>query len=206
RPQIHRQLVEAVEAAGVGEMVVAEPLAEDGQGLEVARVVDLGIGFLAPEVGLHYPAPPDADLQTSAAQVVEQADLLDQTERMVEGEDVDARAEAHARGALGHAAEEHVLRGRQAVDGGGVVLGEVISVEAGAIEALDLHQPLSVDLVESLARHLLDVNEHSLSERHGVPPSRHPTRCRGPARLTAPGPWRSVAPFSARVALWRSDQ
>ena len=55
-------------------------------------------------------------------------------------------------------------RGRQAVDRGRVVLGQVIRVEAGAVEALDLDQPLAVDLIESLSRHRLDVVEHSESQ------------------------------------------
>jgi hypothetical protein len=40
----------------------------------------------------------------------------------------------------------------------------VIGVEAGAVEALDLDQPLAVDLIESLPGHRLDVVEHSESQ------------------------------------------
>jgi len=83
---------------------------------------------------------------------------------MVQRQDVDARAEAHARRALGDAAEEHVLRGRQAVDRGRVVLGQVIGVEAGTVETLDLDQPLAIDLIESLTRYRLDVVEHAESQ------------------------------------------
>ena len=119
---------------------------------QIARVVGLGVGLLAPEEGLHHAAAAHADLQPPVAQVVEHADLFDQPQRVVQRQHVDARAEAQAPRALGHAAQEHVLRRGQAVDRRRVVLGQVIGVEAGRVEALDLHQALAVDLVEAAAR------------------------------------------------------
>ena len=85
---------------------LAQPFAQDGQGLEVARVVGLGVGLLAPEVGFHDAAAADADLEPPVAQVVEHADLFDQAERVMQRKHVDARAESQARRALGHAARK----------------------------------------------------------------------------------------------------
>ena len=50
------------------------------------------------------------------------------------------------------------------MDCGRVVLSQVIRGEAGAVQSLDLDQPLAVDLIEPLARHRLDVVEHSESQ------------------------------------------
>ena len=169
RAQVHRQLLEGVEVAGVRQLLVAEPLADDGQRLQVARVVRLRVGFLAPEERLHHAATADADFEPAAAQVIEHADLLDQPQRMVQRQHVHARAEAHACRALRHGAEEHVLRGRQAVDGRRVVLGEVIGVEPGAVERFDLQQALAVDLIQPQAGHRLDVIEDAEREAHTTP-------------------------------------
>src|SRR5258705_13609710 len=87
---------------------------------------------------------------------------------------VHAWAEAHARGALGDGGEEHVLRGCQAVNGRRVVLGEVVGVDAGRLQALDLDESLAIDLIETKARHRLDVIEDTESQGH--PPSSFTTR------------------------------
>ena len=78
---------------------------------------------------------------------------------MVQGQHVDAGAEAQAPGALRHGGEKDVLRRGQAVDGGRVVLGQVIGVKARGIETLDLEQALAVDPVERQSRDGLDVVE-----------------------------------------------
>ena len=48
---------------GIAELIVAEPFANDRQGFPIARVVGLGVGFLAPEERFHHAAAPHADLQ-----------------------------------------------------------------------------------------------------------------------------------------------
>lgn len=83
---------------------------------------------------------------------------------MVQGQYVDARAEAQAPGALRHGGEKDVLRRGQAVDGGRVVLGQVIGVKARGIEALDLEQALAVDAIERQSRDRLDVVEDPESQ------------------------------------------
>src|SRR5258708_1273929 len=92
---------------------------------------------------------------------------------MVQRQHVDARAEPHARGGLRDGGEEHVLRRCQTVDRGRVVLGEVIGVDAGRLEALDLDQALAIDLIEAQPGHRLDVVEDPESKTH--PPSRFTT-------------------------------
>ena len=44
------------------------------------------------------------------------------------------------------------------------MLSQVMRVEAGAVQSLDLDQPLAIDLIEPLARDRLDVVEHSESQ------------------------------------------
>jgi hypothetical protein len=136
----------------------------DRKRLLIARVVGLGIGLLTPEVRLHDAAAPHADLQAPVAQIVEHADLFDQSERMVQRQHVDARAEAQAASALRHGGKEDVLRRGQAVDGGRVVLGQMVGVEARGVEALDLDQALAIDPVEPQPRDRLDVVEDPESQ------------------------------------------
>ena len=47
-----------------------------------------------------------------------------------------------------------------------MVLGQVIRVESGRVEALDLNQPFAVDLVEALPRHRRDVVEDAEAQSH----------------------------------------
>jgi hypothetical protein len=55
-----------------------------------------------------------------------------------------------------------------------VVLGQVIRVEAGRVETLDLQQPLAIDPVQPQARHRLDVVEDAESQGHAVTSVRLP--------------------------------
>ena len=50
------------------------------------------------------------------------------------------------------------------MDGGRVVLGQVIGVKARGIEALDLEQALAVDAIERKSRDRLDVVEDPESQ------------------------------------------
>jgi len=79
-------------------------------------------------------------------------------------QDVDARAESEPPRALGHRGEEDVLRRGQAVDRRGVMLGQVVGVEAGRVEALDLEQALAVDAIERQPGDGLDVVEDPESQ------------------------------------------
>src|SRR4030095_15849790 len=161
----------------------------------VARVVGLRIRLLPPEVGLHDAAAPHADLQAPVAQVVEHADLFDEAQGMMQGQDVHAGPEAEPPRALGHRGEEHILRRSQAVDGGRVVLGEVIRVEAGRVEALDLREPLAIDAVEAEPGYGLDVVEHAEAQDGQLPASAAFTRS------GRKGTVRSRPPVASNTAL-----
>ena len=80
-------------------------------------------------------AAPEADFEAPAAQLVEHADFLDQPQRVMERHRPDQRTEPKPRRALRHSGEEHARRGRHA-ERRRVVLGEMISVEPGAIVGL----------------------------------------------------------------------
>ena len=80
-------------------------------------------------------AAPEADFEAPAAQLVEHADFLDQPQRVMERHRPDQWTEAKPRRALRHRGEEHARRGRHA-ERRRVVLGEMISVEPGAIVGL----------------------------------------------------------------------
>src|SRR5260221_12958292 len=109
-------------------------------------------------------AGPEPELEPAAAQLVQHADFLDQPQRMVERHRPHQRPEPQAPRALGKRRKEHARGGRHA-ERRPVVLGEVISVEAGAIVGLcDLEAILiivreragiSVEVVEYAEFHCL---------------------------------------------------
>ena len=80
-------------------------------------------------------AAPEAEFEASAAQLIEHANFLDQSQRVMKRHRPDQRTEAKPRRALRHGGEEHARRGRHA-ERRRVMLGEMISVEPGAIVGL----------------------------------------------------------------------
>ena len=68
--QAHWQGVEVVELPVIGQFIMAQPLAYDCQCLELARIIHLNIGVLAPEVGFEDPTTPYPNLHTPATEVV----------------------------------------------------------------------------------------------------------------------------------------
>jgi len=99
-PQPHWKVVEVVELSFVGQRVVSQAFFYYFQCFKVSGLVDLDVCFLPPEVGFQHAATPNADLQTTAAQVVQHADFLYEPHRMVERKDVNAGAEPQSRSAL----------------------------------------------------------------------------------------------------------
>src|SRR6202042_3338889 len=86
--------------------------------------------------GLEWrPAAADAELEPSAAQLIEHADFFDQPQRMIERQQINQRAEAQFCGALRQRGEENSRR-RRATDRRAVMLGEVIAVKTGTIISL----------------------------------------------------------------------
>ena len=134
--------------------------------------------------------------------IVEHADLFDQAERMMQRQHIDARAESEVPRALRHAGQEHVLGRGEAVDRRRVVLRQVIGMEPGRVESLDLEQALVVDPIEPHTRHRLDVVEDPESQTQVAFSS--PTR----ARYESPAPARRrttvTRPTTAVVTTIRS--
>ena len=90
-------------------------------------------------------AAPDAEIEASAAELVEHADFLDDPQRMMERKRVDQRAEAQRLRALGDRGQEYAGRGGEP-ERRRVVLGGVIRVEAAAIVGLDQLQALLIEI------------------------------------------------------------
>jgi hypothetical protein len=93
-------------------------------------------------------AAADAEVEASAAHLIEHADFLDHPQRMMQRQRVDERAEAKVLGALRHRGQEDAGRGGKA-ERRRVVLGGVIRVETAPIIGLDDLEPLLVEIVQS---------------------------------------------------------
>src|SRR3979411_1718903 len=126
---------------------------------------------------------PCAALATPMAQMVEQADLLDQPQRRIERQEVDQGAEPHA---FGGARERPQIdaRHRHHVERRGVVLGDVQAVDAGRLGGGGELQALVEELRER-ALAPLDVVEKS--DFHGSPDV-----------LMRVGGWEGLGPYRSR--------
>ena len=128
------------------EHVGREPLEDD---LERLPVDLLGLQMVQIEVrhlvGDDPPAHPE--VEAPAREVVEHADLFDESERVVEGQTVHARPQTDAPGPLGGRGEEDTGHRRQP-ERRGMVLGQMVRVEAGPVVFLQKAQPALVELVE----------------------------------------------------------
>ena len=163
--KLHGNVDEVVVAAAEGEALVAEAVHDDLEGLEVdllgAEEGDVVVGdFKGGD------ATPDADLETSVAEIVEHADFVDKAERVVEGEEVDEGAEAEVGGALGESGEEGGGGGGHA-EAGLVVLGEVVGVEAGLVGGGEKLEAAFVGIGKGFVSSLEVVEEAEGTFRHG---------------------------------------
>src|SRR5262249_18759000 len=104
-------------------------------------------------------AAPEADFEAPAAQLVEHADFLDQPQRVVERHRPDQRTKPKPRRALRHGGKEHARRGRHP-ERRRMVLGEMISVEPGAIVGLRNFQAILV-IVRNRTAIAVEVIEHT---------------------------------------------
>src|SRR5579883_56777 len=140
RLHLHRHVLEGEILAGVVERLVRQPLQHDvehfGEALRASRRIDAKIADL-----VWRDAAADSELQSTAAHLVEHANLVDQPQRMIEVERVDQRAEAQCLRALGDGGEEHAGRGGHA-ERRRMVFGDVIGVETALLVELDQLQPL----------------------------------------------------------------
>ena len=119
------------------------------------------VALLAPEESFHHPAAADADLQPSVGEMIQHGNFLDQPQRMMQRQHVDAGAEAQSLRPLRGGGEEYVLRRRHRMHRRGVMLGEVIGEEAGLIERLELRQPFGIKPRERHAGQMLDMVENA---------------------------------------------
>ena len=88
---------------------------------------------------------PHANVEPSPAQVVEHADLLDQAQRIIGGQNVNQGAETDARRALGRGRQKKARR-RRHVQRRAVMLGDVVAIKALLFGAFDQLQALLVKL------------------------------------------------------------
>jgi hypothetical protein len=105
RPQDHRHVAELVMLSFERQFVRCEALQDQLEGL----VIDFaGIGEVE-AVGLGFErrhAASDAELEPPAAHLVEHADFLDQTQRMIERQQVDQGTQAQRLGTLRRRSQE----------------------------------------------------------------------------------------------------
>ena len=90
----HGQSVEVVELTMVGQFIMAQSLAHDRQCLEVAPIIHLDVGVLAPEVSFEDTTTPYPNLHAPATEVVQHANLFNKPHWMVQGQDIDTRPES----------------------------------------------------------------------------------------------------------------
>ena len=129
-----------MEAAFVREPLLREALQDYverlGEALRAGRRIDAVVADL-----VRRDAAADAEFEAAAAHLVEHADLVDQSERMIEVEGVDQRAEPQRLRPLRHRRQEDTGRGRHA-ERRRMMLGQVIGVEARALVEFDEFQAI----------------------------------------------------------------
>ena len=113
---------------------------------------------------VRHDAAAHAEVEAAAREVVEHAHLLDEPQRIVQRQAVDAGAQTDAPRALGGGGEEESGH-RGEAQRGGVMLGEVIGVEARRVVLLQQPQPALVVLVQ---RHVPIVQMIEDPELHGA--------------------------------------
>ncbi len=162
RARAQAQLRELPVAPLVRGAVLAPELQKDLDGLlgHLGRLVEAQaeLGELAGPDALA-----DAEVEPPAREIVERGRLGGEAQRVVEGQDVDVVAEAHARGALERGRDHQVWTREQRVVGE-VMLGEPAFAEAERFGQRDLVQHLAVGLIVGHAAALAVIEE---PEVHG---------------------------------------
>jgi hypothetical protein len=124
-----------------------------------------------------YPAA-DTELEAAVAHLIEHANFLDQPQRMVERQEIDERTEAQIRRALRHGGEEKAWRCGTA-ERRRMMLGKVISVNAGAVISFDQGEAIGIELAE---RHSGLIHMIEDAEFHSQSPIRVVSVIPGPER------------------------
>ena len=168
RTQLHRDVVVPVVPALEGQPLLGQPCQDDRQRLVEDRA---RLAIVDPEVAklVRRDATADAQLEPTTREVVEHADLLDEPQRVVERQDVDERSQADPAGALGCRREKQARRGGHA-ERRGVMLCQVVGVEASGLRRLHELQPLLVELLHRCAAPVDPVEQSEGHVGHAVPP------------------------------------
>ena len=163
RLQDERCVVELVVLAAEADAPRSERLHHDLVGLEVHRLRFRGIDAERGDLERgHAAAHPE--LEPSAAQAVEGADLLGEAQGMVERQRIHQGPEAKAFGALRREREEDRRRGRHP-ERRRVVLGDVQSVQADPVVGLGELEPVLEELGERLAARIHVIEDAELHFR-----------------------------------------
>ena len=179
--------------AGKIDLVFGQRLHDDGKGLDIHRLRLLVIDAEIVEL-VRRGAAADADLDATAAEVIQHADFLGEPQRVVRRQHVDQRAETDAARALGDGGQEHARRRRQ-VERRRVMLAHVIRAKAGAVVEPDQLEPLLVLLREGIRAAVVLIEDAELHRLVPTPPLAPPAgrsrpRCarirRGSARHWLP--------------------
>ena len=144
--ELHRHVFELVVAPVPGQRVGRECLEDQLETFGIDLLAFLGV--LAIEGNLiRHGAAPETDFQPPAAHVIEHADFFEHPQRMVRGQRINEGTEAQPPGALPDCRQEHAGRWRHA-ERREVMLGDMVGVEAEAVESFDHLQPLLVIIAQ----------------------------------------------------------
>jgi hypothetical protein len=151
-----------------------ENLPPDVERLDVDLLRHGAIGILAVAAALERrDSASDAEIEAPAAHLVEHADLLRQTQRIVERQAIHHRTEAQPLRALADARQEHAGRRRHA-ERREVMLGDMIAVESQSVVSFDGGEAVLVELAQrrAAAVHVIeDADVHARVLPVRFPPS-----------------------------------
>ena len=85
---------------------------------------------------------------------------------MVQGQHINTGTQFDLLSTARGSGEEHILRRGQAVHGGGVMLGQMVGIEARRIKAFNLRESIVINLVQFLTRNGLDMIKHTKLKTH----------------------------------------
>jgi len=181
RPQGNRHVFELVVLAGIVERVGGQ---SGGDAIErvdedIARLLVIDLVILELE---RRHAAANAHFHPPVAEVVEDANLLDQPQRRIERQEINQRAEPHALGRARHGTEIDP-RHRDHVERRGVMLRHVQAIDAGLVGGLGEGEAL-VEQGRERTLAMLDVVEKS--DFHQVLGGRAGAVSEFPARESAP--------------------
>src|SRR5215475_9662296 len=163
RFQLHRDILEGKKVAAKIEGPFREALYNELQSLRVDLLGLCGVESIEGSFGGRG-STAEADLQPSAAHLIEHTDFFDQPNRMVKRQRIDQWAETKSLCALRHGSQEYAGR-RCHAERRRVMLGNMIGIEAYLIISLD---KLEACLVIILQRQIAPVQMVKYAKLHRV--------------------------------------